>query len=48
MSPASRKQGMVIHSLLPHDRVITDPRDPLGTINEAASMISLKPYTPRF
>jgi NAD(P)-dependent dehydrogenase (short-subunit alcohol dehydrogenase family) len=30
------------------DRVITDARDPLGTINEQASMVSLKPYKARF
>jgi NAD(P)-dependent dehydrogenase (short-subunit alcohol dehydrogenase family) len=30
------------------DRLITDPRDPIGTINEQASMISLKPYKARF
>jgi hypothetical protein len=30
------------------DVLITNPRDPIGTINEQASMISLKPYQARF
>jgi NAD(P)-dependent dehydrogenase (short-subunit alcohol dehydrogenase family) len=30
------------------DRLITDPRDPLGTINEQASLVKLKPYEARF
>ena len=30
------------------DRQITDPRDPIGTINEQAKQVVLKPYSPRF
>jgi hypothetical protein len=30
------------------DNLLTDPRDPLATINDQASLVSLKPYRARF